>query len=346
MERTRSLLGSLALLSSLTFNVPAHANSNLPNIKPGENVSISNASNRPGNLSDLSQNLSKSVVTVYCTDSSGNGSVGSGWAIDINFSDYMKSHGVQSYVITNNHVINDCADGNGTVTLKLGSGASVDATIFARDVEQDVAGIVTTQYLPGLKFQGPTPQQGWWVGVLGSPLNNAGILSEGIVSKVDQYQGDTTASMDHGNSGGPVFDNAGRVLGVASMFLAGNGTVQQGSEHFGVFRGTPMLCAQIINCGDVSNVWRNGSTGAISTSPLTLLLGLLVIAILITGGILLYKRRGGKRYSPTPRTSTFPPVPGGTPRLPAAPTTPATPGLIPPPPATGGNRIPPPPKTY
>ena len=341
MKKVGSLFGLLVILESFLFLPAATANSNLPNIKPGENVSISNPSNRPGNLSDLSQLLSKSVVTVYCSDSSGNGSVGSGWAIDVNFSEYMKNHGVQSYVITNNHVINDCADGNGTVTLKLASGATVDASIYARDVDQDVAGIATTQFLPGLKFQGPIPQQGWWVGVLGSPLNNAGMLSEGIVSKVNQYEGDTTASMDHGNSGGPVFDNAGRVLGVASMFLSGNGTVQQGSEHFGVFRGTPMLCAQIINCGDVSNVWRTGSVGAISTSPLIILLVVLGIVALIVGVVFYIKRRKGGTYQPaTPRPFNSPPIPGSM----AGGST--MPGSIPPPPNTGGNRIPPPPKTY
>ena len=318
--------------------IPAQAGSGLPAIIASENVEPNSPSNKPSNLATLTSQIEKSVVTVYCEDSSGAGSVGSGWALKVGLTDSMKRAGVQSYVITNHHVIAGCTDGNGTVSLKLSGGATASATVFAYDSNLDVAGLVTDQYLPALAWQGPKPEQGWWVGVIGSPLNDAGILTDGIVSKVDNhFAGVTSAPMDHGNSGGPVFDNQGRVLGVASMFLPGQGTEQQSSEHFAVFRGTPMLCTQIIECGSTDNVWKTGhSFGAFTFGFLPILIGIFVIAGIAALIVFLVKRRNRGSYTPAPRAYT-PTIPGS---LPSGNSMPPPPG------GAGGNMPPPPPRKY
>jgi hypothetical protein len=166
----------------------------------------------------------------------------------------LLSEGYQSYVVTNHHVIEDCL-ATKRVTMLLSNNSTVDGVIISWNESSDVAGIVTKVSIPGLEWIGSTPKQGWWIGVIGSPLGQAGILTTGIISSINNNAGTftLTAAINPGNSGGPAFDSTGRVLGLAtSKRLDSSGALAEG---FGNAHGVTLLCGTIITCSVEKNPW-------------------------------------------------------------------------------------------
>jgi len=230
----------------------------LPSVNLAGESQINAPSNQPSDLVSLASQTTKSVVTVLCGDS-----LGSGWAINADLSAANVSNGYKSYVITNHHVIANCTT-NRNITLVLSDQSRVPAYVYSWDEANDVAGILTGTLIPPLNWRGATPQQGWWVGIIGSPLGFPGILTAGIVSSVNSstYLGTTNAAINPGNSGGPVFDRTGRVIGLATAKYVN-------SEGFGIFHGTPLLCQKIVVCTGTSQIW-TGSTNSVASPTPTL----------------------------------------------------------------------------
>lgn len=201
----------------------------------------------PADLVALSPSVLKSVVTVFC----GQG-LGTGWAARVSIPASVSSKGIKTFLVTNHHVIEDCID-SGEVTLTDVNGNNSVGFIASYDEQNDLAGIYTSMSLPTLSFRGERPQQGWWVGVLGTPRGLDGYLTTGIVSKVvqDGSEFGVSASLNPGNSGGPIFDREGRVLGVATYKLVD-------SEGLGFARSTPLLCSKIITCTQAEPIWLTG----------------------------------------------------------------------------------------
>jgi hypothetical protein len=217
----------------------------------GESL-VSAPSSQPTDLVSLAAETTKSVVTVLC----GSG-IGSGWSINVGLSAANISNGYKSYIVSNHHVIDDCISSR-TVTLVLSDQTRVSGYVYSWDEPNDVAGILTTKDIAPLNWRGATPQQGWWVGVLGSPLGFPGILTTGIVSSVNSgtFLGTTNAAINPGNSGGPIFDRTGRVIGLATAKYVN-------AESFGIFNGTPLLCNKIVVCSSTSQIW----SGAVVATP-------------------------------------------------------------------------------
>jgi S1-C subfamily serine protease len=230
-----------AVTGSPTYELP----SNLYN----ESTEAINFSQSPADLTLLSSNLKPSVVTVKCSTGSG-----SGWSAKVNLSSKLVNEGFISYIITNHHVIEDCLRLK-KVSLLLNNGSTVEGTIISWNESSDVAGIVTKSIIPGLEWIGSAPKQGWWVGVIGSPLGQTGILTTGIVSSINNNSGTftMTAAINPGNSGGPVFDSTGRVLGLATSKNLISGTVL--AEGSGNAHGVTLLCGTIVSCTQERNPW-------------------------------------------------------------------------------------------
>ncbi len=245
----------------------AGSSTSLPTINGGIGESLTSAASPPVDLVDLSAKIGVSVVTVLC----GNG-LGSGWSAVAELTTQIKSSGYQSYIVTNHHVIEDCTTSR-NIQIVLKDQTKVPAYVWAWDAANDVAAVVTKTLIPGLNWRGPTPQQGWWAGVIGSPLGYPGILTTGVVSSINTstFKGTTTAPINHGNSGGPVFDRVGRVIGLATAKYVD-------SEGFGIFHGTPLLCGKIIACTGSTDVWTGNITASatpttsatVNSSPLAL----------------------------------------------------------------------------
>jgi S1-C subfamily serine protease len=189
----------------------------------------------PIDLVKLSADVGKSVVTLICGSAKG-----SAWSANVTMPSGFSSQGFRSYLITNEHVISNCKDG-GVVSGIDSNGANFSATVVGYTTENDLAALVTSHSIPGLSWQGERPAIGWWAGVIGSPYELSGALSLGVVSSVVGDALYTTAPLNPGNSGGPLFDREGRVLAVATA-------KRVDSEGMGFAVSLSSACGLLLDC--------------------------------------------------------------------------------------------------
>jgi pSer/pThr/pTyr-binding forkhead associated (FHA) protein len=191
--------------------------------------------NRPAEVDRFIDSVQQSVVTVYCTTDE-TISTGSGFAL----SDGQGSEASQT-IITNHHVIQDCEGGNGLLTVE-GKAFTSDATIITDDSNDDLASLRIDHPIPSLP-RAAKPSVGMWVAAFGSPHGIAGTVTFGTASNVlaDEALVMTDAAINHGNSGGPLVNAAGQVLGINSFRIDATSTV-------GFARTWPALCQQVISC--------------------------------------------------------------------------------------------------
>jgi serine protease Do len=153
------------------------------------------------------------------------GSLGSGFIIS-----------PDGYIVTNNHLIQS-ATGNGTVdqvTVTLTNRKEYPARIIGRDSASDLALLkIEGQNLPFVDWGDSTRARvGDWVLAIGNPYGLGGTVTAGIISALhrgitgagayDRYI-QTDASINMGNSGGPMFDLNGRVVGINSALISPTG---------------------------------------------------------------------------------------------------------------------------
>jgi hypothetical protein len=146
-------------------------------------------------------------------------------------------------------VVSDCVS-RGTVDVILNNNTKVVGTLAAWDPDNDVAGIYVTNFVPPLLWQGESPVQGGWVGVIGSPKGLPGVLTTGIISSVSTVEKYVTftAPINPGNSGGPVFDSVGRVMAIATAKV-------RDSEGFAIGNGVPLICEVVVKCSSSLQGW-------------------------------------------------------------------------------------------
>ncbi|WP_369372425.1 S1C family serine protease [Promicromonospora sp. Populi] len=137
-----------------------------------------------------------------------------------------------SHVVTNGHVV----VGTESVELLLGDGSSVVGQVLGADERNDIAVIeadLGTTPAAALDTSGAL-QIGQPVIAVGSPLGLTGSVTAGVVSAVDRasenYPGpmiQTDASINQGNSGGPLVDLRGQVVGIntAIATVGGSGSI-------------------------------------------------------------------------------------------------------------------------
>jgi putative serine protease PepD len=131
--------------------------------------------------------------------------------------------------ITNFHVVADVVQSGGrTVDIERGD-ESFPATIIRSDKGRDLAVLQTTAKFPVLAPAEGLPDPGSPVVVVGSPLGIEDSVTAGVVSAVrprlgtSEKQIQIDAPVSPGNSGGPVVDADGHVLGVVQQKIVGNG---------------------------------------------------------------------------------------------------------------------------
>jgi serine protease Do len=133
------------------------------------------------------------------------------------------------YVVTNNHVI----EGADEITIEFFSGGELKAKVIGTDPNTDIAllKVEAESPLPFVKFgDSDMSRVGDWVIAMGNPLGQGFSVSAGIVSArnralsgtYDDYI-QTDAAINRGNSGGPLFNMDGDVIGVNTAILSPNG---------------------------------------------------------------------------------------------------------------------------
>jgi serine protease Do len=140
------------------------------------------------------------------------------------------------YVVTNNHVIT--ADGQGeveSITVTMTDGTDYPAKLIGRDAASDLAvlKISSSKPFPFVKFgDSRKARVGDWVIAIGNPFGLGGTVTQGIISAVYRNTGSgsaydrylqTDASINRGNSGGPMFDMQGNVIGINNAIFSPTG---------------------------------------------------------------------------------------------------------------------------
>lgn len=197
----------------------------------------------PSDVDNLIKSAAESTVTVYCE-----GSSGSGWAIDLGFSD---SQFIDSYIVTNFHVIADCLDTGRVEFTHINSRSIETAKIYGYEgVSNDLALLQTDYALKTLPVATSRPEVGQWVMAVGSPgawINGGGVLRGNTTfGTVTNLQGNiivTDAAVNYGNSGGPLINSLGQVIGTNSWI-----ELKTEADNIAYAQGTPILCEAIIDC--------------------------------------------------------------------------------------------------
>ena len=224
---------------------------------------VSPSVNRPpGSVADIAKRVLPVVVSVEVSTAGGSGT-GSGVVIS-----------GQGYVLTNNHVVSQFATAGAgrSLRVRFSDQSAVDARIAGRDPKTDLAvlkidkpGLTVAQLGDSSKIAVGDP-----VIAIGSPLGLAGTVTTGIVSAKDRpvrLQGggsdtdavidavQTDAAVNPGNSGGPLVDASGAVVGINTAIRTLGG---DSSGSIGLGFAIPIAMAkdvaeQIIRSGTVQH---------------------------------------------------------------------------------------------
>ncbi|MBA5777768.1 DegQ family serine endoprotease [Stappia sp. F7233] len=147
-------------------------------------------------------------------------SLGSGFVID----------GNEGIVVTNNHVIEDADE----ITVNFNDGTKLEAEVLGTDTKTDIAVLKVKPQTPlkDVHFgDSETMRVGDWVMAIGNPFGLGGTVTTGIVSArnrdinsgpYDNYL-QTDASINRGNSGGPLFNQEGEVIGINTAIISPSG---------------------------------------------------------------------------------------------------------------------------
>ncbi|MEM8839773.1 MAG: DegQ family serine endoprotease, partial [Pseudomonadota bacterium] len=216
------------------------------------------AHNEPDSVADLAEDLPKAVVNISTAQNiSGNNNdrgpvrpeLPEGSPFQEFFEEFYNREGrgrnqprrVQSLgsgfvidpdgiIITNNHVIADADE----ITANFADGTKLVATVIGRDEKTDLAvlKVEPESPLPSVEFGRSSDMRvGDWVMAIGNPFGLGGTVTAGIVSAINRdinagpYDNfiQTDAAINRGNSGGPLFNRDGQVIGINTAIFSPSG---------------------------------------------------------------------------------------------------------------------------
>ena len=212
---------TLVLVScQLTGILPSRNSQNLSPTQAPRPTASANLGSEESLLVNLYQRISPGVVAIRAYSSTGTGALGSGWV-----------YSSDGYIVTNNHVV----EGESKVEVDFPTGYKAYGTVAGADPHSDLAVIKvdapSDELHPLTLGDSNTLQPGQVVVAIGDPFGLNGTMTTGIVSAVGRAvpsnvqsssggyfsSGDTIqtdAALNPGNSGGPLLDLQGEVVGV------------------------------------------------------------------------------------------------------------------------------------
>ncbi len=193
----------------------------------------------PRDISRVVDDTQASTVTVYCNITKDKGSQGTGWAID---AEILRQASQRTTVMTNHHVIEECIDGKGEVTVARLFKKEKPASILFYDEKNDLAVIETDVKLKPLVLSENFMWSGYWVMTLGSAAGYEGSVSFGNIVNLTNSDVLITNNISEGSSGGPLIDNEGQVIGIVTWGS------DKDREQFNGARNLDTFCSKMIKC--------------------------------------------------------------------------------------------------
>jgi len=163
-------------------------------------------------------------------------------------------------VVTNNHVIQDAED----IIIRVNGDKEFKAKVIGSDPLSDIAilQLETKEKFTPVKFgNSDNARIGDWVIAIGNPFGLGGTVTSGIISARNRSIGlsryedyiQTDASINSGNSGGPLFDMNGDVIGINTAILGRSGSIGIG---FAIpSNSAKIVIDQLIEFGETKRGW-------------------------------------------------------------------------------------------
>jgi len=192
---------------------------------------------REAEQTDWSQLAARTEPSVFTISTEAG--LGSGWVV--------RSDASGSDLVTNFHVVAEAVAMGVQAVDVVQADRALKGTVVRTDRTDDLAVVHVQERLAPLKPASARPRLGTNVMVVGSPLGLGGSISIGLVSGFRSIEGSDyvqfSAPISPGNSGGPVVDSQGHVIGVASGKYVGDGV-----EALGFAIPVAVACAQLNVC--------------------------------------------------------------------------------------------------
>ena len=238
------------------------------------------SNNAPASFADLAEKLMPSVVNISTTTTivtNSNPFKGFEFPPGSPFEDMFKEFGTpqkrkssalgsgfiidaSGLVITNNHVIQDSED----IVVRVDGDKEYNAKIIGADPLSDIAVLQIEseeKFIPVKFGDSDKARIGDWVIAIGNPFGLGGTVTAGIISARNRSIGlsryedyiQTDASINQGNSGGPLFDMNGDVIGINTAILGQSGSIGIG---FSIpSNSAKKVVDQLIEFGETKRGW-------------------------------------------------------------------------------------------
>ncbi len=188
----------------------------------------------------IAADVEDSIVTIRCYLDSGDAIQGSGFALAI---DPPQGYGTQ--LLTNHHVIEECLGDEARAVEVNTTMGTYEGRVGLVDEEYDIASVVIAEELTGLKMA-PRPLQGDGVVAIGTPSGQENTITEGIITNVYSDRVTTDAAIGPGNSGGPLLNADGQVIGLNTLGIYTFQGIRQNGLNTAI--GVWQACLNVILC--------------------------------------------------------------------------------------------------
>ena len=168
----------------------------------------------------------------------------------------------EGIIVTNNHVIQDAED----IIVSVNGSTEYKAEVIGKDPYMDLAvlKIVSDEQFTPVSFgDSDKARIGDWVIAIGNPFGFGGSVTSGIISSRNRDIGltryddfiQTDASINQGNSGGPLFDIEGKVIGINTAIIAPGASGSIGIGFAIPSNSAAKVIDQLIKFGETKRGW-------------------------------------------------------------------------------------------